>query len=198
LTEPVLLVRHTEVVRAWHGRCYGVSDVPLSRSGRAAIADLSVRLAADCPRWVVHSGLARTRLLAQRVAVLAGCPLHEDGDWRERDFGAWEGRTWTEIYRTSGNAMDGMIDAPSDFRPGGGETTFELAERATAAFERLPSGNGLVVSHGGPIAALLGRRRNLLVADWPKLVPQCGNSTFVYRGQWSLTRQRKTPPHAEA
>lgn len=182
MTEPVLLVRHTEVARAWHGRCYGVSDVPCSRSGRAAIADLSARLAANCPRWVVHSGLARTRLLAQRVAVLAGCPLHEDGDWRERDFGAWEGRTWTEIYSTSGNAMDGMIDAPSEFRPGGGETTSEIADRATAAYERLPGGNGLVVTHGGPIAAVLGRRRNLPVVDWPTLVPPYGSSIVLYRG----------------
>jgi broad specificity phosphatase PhoE len=181
LSDAIRLVRHTAVALAWQGRCYGASDVPLSRAGKAAAIRLSAELAATEPAWVVHSGLTRARLLAERVAAHAGCPLFEDGGWRERDFGAWEGRTWAGIYRTSGNAMDGMIDAPGEFRPGGGETTFELADRATAAYERLPGGNGVVVTHGGPIAALFGRRQNLPVTDWLTLVPPCGSLIVVSR-----------------
>jgi alpha-ribazole phosphatase/probable phosphoglycerate mutase len=170
----VLLVRHTAVALAWKGRCYGVSDVPLSREGRAAAVRLSIELAARQPAWVMHSGLARTRFLAERIATRVGCPLYGNSDWRERDFGAWEGQRWNAIYRASGNAMDGMIDAPHDFRPGGGETTHELADRVTVAWERLPDGDGIVVTHGGPIAAFLGRRSDAPVADWPALVPQYG------------------------
>jgi broad specificity phosphatase PhoE len=169
-------VRHTEIARAWRGRCYGVSDVPLSREGRSALAKLASELAATRPAWVIHSGLMRTRLLAARIAKLAGCPLLEDAHWRERHFGGWEGRTWHAIYRESGNAMDGMIDAPADFRPGGGETTYELADRASRAFGRLPPARGIVVTHGGPIAALLGRQRGAPVAEWPALVPPYGGS----------------------
>lgn len=75
--------------------------------------------------WLVDRGigLARTRVLAERIAAGASCPLYQDTDSRERDFGTWEGQTWNAIYRLSGNAMDGMIDAPGEFRPGGGETT---------------------------------------------------------------------------
>lgn len=174
MTSTVLLVRHTKVARAWHARCYGASDVPLSREGRAAIAELAARLAAERPRWVIHSGLIRTCLLAERVAKLAGCQLDENAAWRERDFGSWEGMSWNAIYRHSGNAMDGMIDAPDDFRPGGGETTSELATRTARAWESLPGGNGIVITHGGPIAALLGQRRRLPVTAWPHLVPAQG------------------------
>lgn len=177
----VLLVRHTEVARAWRGRCYGVSDVPLSRVGRAAIAELAIRLAAERLCWVMHSGLTRTRLLAARTAKLAGCQLCEDNDWCERDFGDWEGRSWNAIYRETGNAMDGMIDAPDRFRPGGGETTVELADRVTLARQRLPAGPGVVVTHGGPIAALLGRDRGAPVAEWPTLVPAQGCVVSVLR-----------------
>jgi broad specificity phosphatase PhoE len=175
----VLLVRHTAVALAWKGRCYGVSDVPLSREGKAAAVRLSIELAARQPAWVMHSGLARTRFLAAHVATLVGCPLFENSDWRERDFGAWEGQRWNAIYRASGNAMAGMIDAPHDFRPGGGETTVELADRTARAWERLPDGDGIVISHGGPIAALLGRYRRLPVSDWPALIPEPGGIILV-------------------
>jgi broad specificity phosphatase PhoE len=174
----VVLVRHTDVARAWRGRCYGATDVGLSRDGRAAIAALAAQLAAERPAWVMHSGLTRTRLLAHRVASQAACPLLTDTDWRERDFGSWEGRSWNAIYRESGNAMDGMITAPATFRPGGGETTFDLRDRVQQAWQRLPArsgpGAGIVVTHGGPIAALLGHRRGLPAAEWPKLIPPLG------------------------
>jgi broad specificity phosphatase PhoE len=179
LSHTIRLVRHTAVALAWKGRCYGASDVQLSRAGKAAAIRLSPELAATEPAWVLHSCLTRTRFLAERIAAHAGCPLYEDSGWRERDFGVWEGRTWTEIYRTSGNAMDGMINAPTEFRPGGGETTYELAERAIGAYARLPDGDGVVVTHGGPIAALLGRLQNHPVVNWPELVPPCGSSIVV-------------------
>jgi broad specificity phosphatase PhoE len=175
----IILVRHTAVARAWQGRCYGVSDVRLSRAGWAALAPLSTDLAAKRPAWVVHSGLIRTRLLAERVAVRADCPLLIDIDWRERDFGAWEGKTWNAIYRVSGNAMDGMIEAPAEFRPGGGETTCQLAARAVRAWMRLPTGIGVVVTHGGPIAALLGWQRGAPAVDWFALVPPHGATMSV-------------------
>jgi broad specificity phosphatase PhoE len=179
MTGDVLLVRHTQVARAWRGRCYGLSDVPLSREGAAVLGPLAAELAERRPDWVVHSGLLRTRRLAGRVASLAGCPLIEDPDWRERNFGDWEGRSWHAIYRATGTAMDGMIDAPDTFRPGGGETTSELAERANRAWSRLPVGLGVVVTHGGPIAALLGKRNRMSVRDWLKLVPPVGGTAAL-------------------
>lgn len=170
----ITLLRHTEVARRWRGRCYGVSDAGLSRAGAAAIAPLAGQLAALRPQWVVHSDLTRTRRLAEAIACAAQCPMLADPAWQERDFGAWEGQTWHAIYRASGNAMDGMIDAPDTFRPGGGETTCELAARAATAFARLPEGSGVVVAHGGPIAALLGQHRGFAPRDWLNLVPPPG------------------------
>lgn len=172
----VLLVRHTEVAHFWRGRCYGVSDAGLSRAGKAAIGPLAAQLANLCPQWVVHSDLSRTRCLAAAIGRAAGCPLLRDPAWRERDFGNWEGKTWHAIYRDSGNAMDGMIDAPDTFRPGGGETTFELAARVATAAIALPGGRGVVVAHGGPIAALLGQRRGVAPREWLALVPRPGGS----------------------
>jgi broad specificity phosphatase PhoE len=176
MRDNVILVRHTEVARHWRGRCYGLSDVGLSRRGASAIARLATQLAALQPEWIVHSDLSRTRRLAAAIGKAVGRPVLAEPAWRERDFGDWEGRTWHAIYRASGNAMDGMIDAPETFRPGGGETTFELSERVTAAATVLPEGRGIVVTHGGPIAALLGQRQGLEPREWLALVPPLGGA----------------------
>jgi broad specificity phosphatase PhoE len=171
----IILVRHTAVALAWRGRCYGRSDVPLSRAGKAAIAPLVAKLHRHNPDRIIHSGLKRTRALAEALGASTGDPA-----WQERDFGSWEGQSWAAIYRASGAAMDGMIDAPDEFRPGGGETTTELAQRAAAAYAALPTtGTTLIITHGGPIAAILGMQRGLQPRDWLTLVPPHGGITIV-------------------
>lgn len=173
-TRTVLLVRHTEVAQVWKDRCYGQSDMGLSRTGTAHVRALATELAAWRPEIILHSGLRRARILAEAIAALTDLPAHADPQWQERDFGSWEGRSWDAIYRATGSAMDGMIDAPDQFRPGDGETTMELAHRSLAAFDTLPSGRVLVVTHGGPIAAILGMQQWLTARDWPALIPPPG------------------------
>ena len=72
--------------------------------------------------------------------------------------------------------MMGLITAPATFRPGGGETTFELRDRAMAWFESLNRQNDTIiaVAHGGPIAAIRGTLAGAPVHDWPSLVPGYG------------------------
>lgn len=177
----ILLVRHPAVARAWAGRCYGVSDIGLSRAGLIQVRSLVPQLAAWAPTHIVHSGLRRAASLALALARQTGVPATCDPRWRERDFGTWEGRSWQAIYRATGSAMDGMIDAPDSFRPGDGETTAELAARAVEAYGALPGGRVLVVSHGGPIAAMLGTRQGLSPREWPRLVPPTAATVEIAR-----------------
>lgn len=181
MSAQILLVRHTEVARAWQGRCYGQSDMGLSRAGAAHARTLAPELAEWKPDLVLHSGLRRAQILADTIATLVGVAAIADPAWMERDFGSWEGRRWTAIYRETGNAMDGMIEAPNSFRPGNGETTMELAARANAALRKLPWQRVLVVTHGGPIAAIVGTLQAVAVQDWPGLVPAAGAMVVVVR-----------------
>ena len=151
----------------------------LSRAGAAQVRVLAAELAGGGAEHILHSGARRTRLLAERIAAAAGVACEARPDWRERDFGAWEGRPWSAIYRETGSAMDGMIDDPAGFRPGGGETTAELGARIAAAVAALPAGWTIVVTHGGPIAAALGQARGVPVRDWPALVPPPGGCVFL-------------------
>jgi broad specificity phosphatase PhoE len=182
VTGEILLVRHTEVARYWHGRCYGRSDAGLSRYGAMHAVQVADRIAAWQPDVLVHSGLRRAARLANLVTAQTGLTVIVDAAWVERHFGTWEGQKWAAIYRATGSAMDGMIDAPGSFRPGGGETTDELADRAVLAFDRLPAGRVAVVSHGGPIASVLGRRAGLPSRDWLTLVPAYGSAIGATHG----------------
>ncbi len=182
----MLLVRHTQVALRWQSRCYGRSDIGLSRTGAVHAREVAQSVADWRPDIVIHSGLKRTRILAEKIAQRSGLLPLVMPFWQERDFGIWEGQSWANIYRATGNAMDGMIDAPTTFRPGGGETTAELAQRAMAAFAALPNGRIAVITHGGPIAAIMGTINGSPVRDWPSLVPRPGNTVefMASRGRW--------------
>ena len=163
MTRRILLVRHTAVALRWKGICYGSSDVGLSHAGRNEARRLAAALASEPITALIHSGLRRTRLLADMVGKAGGVAPQADPRWRERDFGTWEQRRWNAIWRDTGNQMDGMLTDPHGYRPGGGETGAEVAARVGAAWADLPpEGTIVIVSHGGPIATA-----RLLVAGRP-------------------------------
>jgi alpha-ribazole phosphatase len=151
----LILVRHPAVAVRWQSRCYGSSDTGISRHGRASIRSLLQELYSMSPSVVVYSGMRRTRCIAEPLARMLGVKPLIDPGWRERHFGSWEGKLWDTIYRETGNAMEGMINHPSTFRPGGGDTTDELIERVKDSLCALPKFERvLVVTHGGPIAVV--------------------------------------------
>lgn len=140
------------------------------------------QLAALKPDVIVHSDLARTRAIAEHVARRLGLSCFADSLWRERNFGDWEGQTWNAIYRATGNAMDGMIDDPEYFRPGGGETTYELIARIKCALAALPDAQSIVVvAHGGPIACVKLIADDLPIASLAANIPALGETVVVVR-----------------
>lgn len=181
----VLLVRHTEVARAWRGRCYGISDMSLSRAGVQAARAL-VEAWATPVDAIVHSGLRRTAFLASLLGRRLGLVPTVDTDWRERDFGEWEGRSWYAIWHASGAAMDGMLSEPDSFRPGGGETTSAMTARAARGWARLPAGRVAVVAHAGTIAAIRSQRAGCPPSTIGDHIPALGSITCLPRQHGDL------------
>lgn len=173
------LLRHPEVTAAWQGRCYGRAEAGLSVAGRGAARAIAGGWAADVS-MLVASPARRSRWPAALLARRLSLPLLLDARLAERDFGTWEGQGWDAIWQETGDAMDGMTEAPGSFRPGGGETTAELAARARHWCAALPTGAViLAVSHGGPIAALLGSLRGEAPRDWLAHVPRPGHGVML-------------------
>jgi broad specificity phosphatase PhoE len=176
----VLLVRHPPIDPRYDGLCYGQSDVELCAETDAICGEVADRVARHRFDHVYHSGLRRARRLAERIADRLGVRAIEHPGLRERDFGAWELRPWSDIFAETGGDMLRMITEPDSFRPGGGETTFEVLSRVRAWRRSLPAvGEIVAVSHGGPIATLIGDARGLAIADWINFVPPCGGWVWL-------------------
>jgi broad specificity phosphatase PhoE len=180
LKSSLILVRHGPVADRYHGLCYGRSDVELSPRGEGRSRELAETLAALPVDRIMHSGLGRTCYLAQHLGQRLGLPACRAEALCERDFGRWELRSWDDLHREYGDTILKMVSEPGAFRPGGGETTFEMRNRVLEWFRGVPrDGLSVAVTHGGPIAALLGTLGNLPVAAWPGLIPPCGECVEI-------------------
>jgi broad specificity phosphatase PhoE len=175
MTAELILVRHAEIADRYAGLCYGRSDVELSGSGRRRSREVSLLLAHRPISLVLHSGLRRTRYLAERIAARVGCAARSQEALQERYFGDWELESWDALHERRPGDMLRMVSEPDTYRPGGGETTFEMRDRMLKWFNALPRcGLTVAVAHGGPIAALRGACQGLPVSDWLPLIPACG------------------------
>ena len=176
----LLLVRHPAVSRRYIGRCYGRLDVALSREGMAAVHAIAEAVALEPFSHVFASPSRRSRLLGARMAGWLRQPLTVSPALAERCFGSWEGQSWDDIWMAEGDRMNGMLDAPDQYRPGGGETTAELGARVHAWFQELPAGGSVVAAtHGGPVAALAGILLGAAPSGWLDYLPPLGHGLRI-------------------
>jgi broad specificity phosphatase PhoE len=147
----ILLARHGETDWNLQRRVQGHSDTPLNETGRAQALALAETLDEAALDAIYTSDLARARDTAQVVADRKGLAVTVVPELRERNFGTWEGLTDDEILVRFPAARTGSW--------GDAETKEELAERVLGALQRIaaahPGGRVLVVTHGGPVRALL-------------------------------------------
>ena len=174
----VVLIRHTEVHSRYRGICYGASDVELSEFGVAQIMDVGERLANVAPRRIVHSGLQRTRRLAEHIAAKKNMSSVADPRIGELDFGVWELQPWSEIYGRHGNDMSRIVSDPDAEPPHGGETVMALRKRFLVALREYHEPEHfaptIFVTHGGVISAVIGTLEGLPVGRWPERAPKYG------------------------
>ena len=147
----ILLTRHGETDWNREHRMQGHTDRPLNDAGRAQALALAEALAREPLDAVYASDLSRASETARAVAEPRRLPVRTLRELREKDFGTWEGLTDEEILLRFPEARRGHW--------GDGETHEEMAGRVVAALrtiaEHHPGARVLVVSHGGPLRAVL-------------------------------------------
>ncbi len=152
-------VRHGETVWNHSGRYQGMTDVPLSETGRQQAAK-TVDFFQDIPLDGVYSSdLSRAADTARGIAESHQLPLHQDRRLRELSFGDWEGLTYEEIEARWPGSIEQMYRHPAEIRISGGETFGEVQKRASAAVSGIMDGQDgktfLIASHGGTIRTIL-------------------------------------------
>lgn len=172
----VYLVRHPVVHIDAKGICYGDSDVPLEDGWDSTLESLAKTLCQlpvhDRPQQIWHSDLARCSEPARWLSEQLGAETRSDRRLRERFFGTWQSVAWSEIPMHEVERAHDMLELPSTFRPGGGETTDEVSQRAmcwlkdAVAILGNESTTIVAVAHSGSITALCGTLLELPPLHW--------------------------------
>jgi broad specificity phosphatase PhoE len=151
----LIFVRHGQSVANAERRFTLGGHEPLSRQGRAeALTTARLLLERFDPVALYSSPFVRALETARLIGVLLGLePIVVDA-LREQDFGDLRGRPYDAAESEFGSRGGDLWR----FRPPGGETLCEVAERAGPALDLLAlrhlGEEVVVVSHGGVMAAL--------------------------------------------
>ena len=200
----LVLVRHGETTWNRDRRVQGWAPSTLTDRGEREARAVGAHLAdAHDVDGVVHSDLRRTVETARWIVGAHDrsprrCP---DPAWRERDFGVLQGLTYEELF--VGYPEFSLLESggrAASARPEGGESWLDLRERVLAAWRRLcgavePGRTVCVVTHGGPIRAILAAHHGLgpveAVADLE--ADNCGVTTFRVDEAIDLCGENETP-----
>ena len=147
--------RHPKPVGA-EGRCIGMrTDLPVDRRKAKRLAHRLRSLARreGLPRVEAVSPLRRCRDVGRWLRRF-GFACVVDARLTEFDFGAWDGRRWSEIPRAE---IDAWTADLGRYRPGSGECVAELLARVRSVCGESPA--SLLVTHGGWLSGWLWLQR---------------------------------------
>ena len=153
----LILVRHGES-EGNEARQFSVSpDIGLTERGAEQARVAGRRIAAEFrPCAIVASSFRRARLTAELIAAEVGYvgPVEVEPDLRERSIGELAGAPYDAMHRHPTYRHDRFWE----WRPEGGESLEDVAQRAGLVLERIalahPARDVVVVSHGGTMLAL--------------------------------------------
>ncbi|WP_194721131.1 histidine phosphatase family protein [Noviherbaspirillum malthae] len=148
----LFLLRHGKPDVA-SGLCYGSTDLAVSGEEQERVIDTVLPLLPrDMP--IYASPLRRCRELAVALAERLEAPMPViDARLAEMHFGAWEMRSWDQIPRRE---VDAWATDLAGYRPGGGESVFDVATRVSGFHADLLSGvsDAVIVAHAGTMRLL--------------------------------------------
>src|SRR5215469_18148148 len=114
-----VLLRHGQTPMSVQKRYAGRSDAPLTDVGVQQAAAAAKRLASSGIAVVVTSPLLRAMQTAQEVAAVTGAAVVTDDGFRETDFGAWEGLTFSAVRERWPAELAAWLADPSVTPPDG-------------------------------------------------------------------------------
>jgi len=195
------LIRHGETADNLQMRYVGTRDEPLTENGMRQARRVANALAQLPIGMVVSSPLRRAADTAAVIREACEVELRLDPRLAEGSFGSWEGLTRAEVLSRGGRDAELLArwESDSSCAPPGGESLESVQKRAANAAEELKqgfSGSSLVlVSHVGPIKALLSSVLALPLQDCRRLFLDPGTISVVDWGEVPLLRLFNSHAH---
>lgn len=156
----LILVRHTAILNP-EKLCYGRLEIPLDNDFLAAAGSIQEKLNEVKFDAVYSSPSVR----CMKLAAFFKQPVIQEKRLMELDFGSWEGLPWDRIDQSSLNTwMNDFVNV----RVPGGESYLDLQSRAmelVGDLKQLAGNRYLLVSHGGPVRAILSTIMQISLKD---------------------------------
>lgn len=153
----LIFVRHGEthknVAKVLHGT---KDDAPLNETGRRQ-AVISAKVLAKMNIDAIYSSTElRARQTSQIIGEVCSLPVVYIDNFRERNWGIFEGRPWNGVLKVLGPLS---LEERFRHKPEGGESWQEVEERLVAEVKAILKGNSgntiVIVTHGGAIRTLI-------------------------------------------
>jgi len=191
----LVLLRHGDTLGDSHSRYHGRNDVALSDRGRDQMRQASRTLSGEALALVVASPLRRSWESAW--IATGGAPVRLEPDFREIDFGRWEGMTAEEIAARDPVLFNDWQARVLGFEYPSGELRADFRKRVIRGLERLESSgvaSALAVIHKGVIRTIA---EHLLGDPLEEGLPELGHAVSLTRrsdGTWFEGRHSSDPP----
>lgn len=154
----IIALRHGETAWNVDTRIQGKLDIELNETGRWQARRAAQALAGEDIGAVYSSDLLRAWETACAVASAAGQKAQPVQTLRERGFGIFEGKTFTEIEAIWPEQTLRWRQRDPLWKPEGGESLLELRQRiertVSALAERHQGEQIVLVAHGGVLDVL--------------------------------------------
>jgi len=155
-----MLVRHG--VTEWNakGKFQGQSNVNLAPDGVHQARMLAVHFPFDTVDAIYSSDLNRAKTTAEVIASRFNLPITTMAEFRETNFGSWEGRSFEDLAKEEPTEFKKFFLKPDMLNVEGAETFAEVQNRAVTALRKIAhehdnNKNVVIVTHGAVIRVIL-------------------------------------------
>ena len=159
------LVRHGQVAEGHTDRYHGHNDIGLSPQGVRQFENLAAQLTAAPLVGVYSSDLSRTITGAEIISRGRDLTPQAIPEFREVNFGSWEGLTFAEIMAQYPAELEERFRDLANFRIPGGESLKDVRARALPKLQELLARHAgeafLLVAHAGINRVILSEAMGL-------------------------------------
>ena len=180
----IILIRHGQTDASKERLLYGSKskDEPINTEGINQIKRLTTFLQQYNPDTIYSSPMLRAVQTAEiLVNTFKVQPILLE-DLREIDFGDWEGRNFDKLTTIFPEEYKKWINSPQTFTPPNGESVKHLYLRVESAFKTIlqnDSKTSFIITHGGPIRAILMKILNIPLSYYWRIKIPHGSATYI-------------------
>lgn len=153
------LLRHGETEFSINGGFCGFTDADLTSDGKSMAQQFADAYHGIEWKAIYCSPLKRAVETAMPISKFVGLEIQKRDGLKEINYGAWEGLTHAFVKEKYASDYAKWLQEPGWNSPTGGETAFQIAERAMNVVSEVlkthADGNILFVSHKATIRIIL-------------------------------------------